>query len=252
LGGGGQGGRRRGRKPQQQGFWRRLRERPRAQLCYPPLTPTPAEIVATRTGRAVIKSLGYHQPEMVSTMEGGNRAMLSAAAAGDGGGVSYGGAPGGMTASDFAKTTSIQFGTAGTTKESDYRAHFADYVAAAPAGGNPYASENRVHEVDPSALGNKPSDAPPAGVNARTMLVAGPGGKLVEVTRVKSAVDVGRDAPDPRSVYMAATGAGRVWLTRVGGWSTHTVPLLPEPRVRFASNANHPAVLAAKAAAGGV
>jgi hypothetical protein len=203
------------------------------------------EIQATRSGRAVVRSLAGHAPTMVSTLEAGNRAMLAApslAAA-----PAAGGAPGGAPASEVVKIVSVRLGYNADPVSTDYRDAFKDARHGVADAANPYRTENRVHEVDPSAMGGAPAAA--TAPNGQALLtVTGPDGTLHTVTRVRSAIDFGHEASDGRSVYMTSTGAPRVWLTATGGWHTHVAPFVPIVRPRFAANANHPAVAAMAAA----
>ena len=158
-------------------------------------------------------------------MESGNLSMIGAAAKVDPSARAYGGAA-------PKSKRAMQLGIYDEPISTDYGAHFVDYREGKDAAQNPYTDENRVHEVDPSAVGGK---------QPTTLRVTRADGTLREISRVPSAIDLGHDDYFLQSQYMAANEADRVWLTRVGGWKTHTVSFVPALRPKFAANKDHPA-----------
>jgi hypothetical protein len=214
-----------------------------------------AEIQVTRSGVAIVRSLSGAPPTYLSTMEAGNRGMLQAPA--QTAVPAAGGAPDAPLASEIAKIVSVQLGTSTLPISTDYRDHFGDLRAGRPPSASPYLYENRVHEVDPSNMGANPHSASAAKAAAAsvgapgsaTLRVLAPDGTSRVVPCVKSAIDFGHQDNDGRSVYMTDSKASRVYLTRIGGWHTHTVPFVPVIRPKYAANASHPAVALMKEAA---
>lgn len=203
-----------------------------------------SEIVATRTGKSVVKSLGYDPVKYVSVMEEGNQHMVE----------NSHGTVAKQEAVKVSRTTAIRLGTSGPTTRTDYSDHFTDYRADKSSEENPYHYNNRVHEVDPSSWSGR--DGSPQkesrvlttanGTLINSMTVVGTDGEFKEIPCVKSSIDFGHDDYVLQSQYMASSNADNVTLTRVGGWHTHVKAYVPPIRVKFASNANHPAVLRAK------
>ena len=206
-----------------------------------------AAIQVTRSGAAILKVFGKRPPEGVSAMEAGNRHMLASPPThnvpGAGGDGKVGSAVDGK---ERAKVVSIQLGTNAPSHSSEQRANMVDYAAGLAPEANPYRSENRVHEVDPSAHAGKAGEDPSMAWKLR--VVDEKTGLMKDIPKVKSAIDFGHDDYVVRSMYMDQTGCDKARLTTSGGWHRGTESFVPTIRPRYAANMNHPAVLAQKAA----
>jgi len=207
-----------------------------------------AAIQVTRSGAAILKVFGRRPPESVSAMEAGNRHMLAAPPTHDVPGAGGDGKVGAaaVDGKERAKIVSIQLGVAPPSHGTEYRAHMVDYAAGLAPGKSPYRSENRVHEVDPSKHAGKEGEDEADAWKLR--VVDEKTGAFKDITKVKSAIDFGHDDYVVRSVYMDSTNCDKARLTVSGGWHRGTESFVPTIRPRFAANANHPAVLAQKAA----